>query len=325
MSDNWLRKCTLLITDKGGRTLDLSNLRCVFTVQMWTTSQWGTAVFKIYNLSANTANAIQAGEFANIQLIAGYRDNSGTLFYGQIRYSSLSRENNTDTLVTIQAVDCYDAKVFATVNHTLGKGYDALAVDAIIMKTLEPYGVSQGMTAKMPDTKFPRGKCFFGHSSAYQTQLGKQCGFHWQFTNGQRVSIPVNAYINNAIILNGNTGLIDLPKQTIKDSVIIRCLINPNIQQSSLIKLDQTSAQQASLNNVNFLAANTPLVTKNKDGTYAPFNAPDYASGLNTSGIYIVKSISCQGDTMGNDWYMDLTCAASNDLQAASSQNLSKS
>ncbi|WP_213993456.1 hypothetical protein [Sodalis sp. dw_96] len=328
MSDNWLRACTLLITAPGGRTLDLSNLRCVFTLQAWEISQWRNAVFKIYNLSDDTANAIQAGEFATIQLIAGYQGHSGILFDGKIRYSSRSLENKTDTVVTIQARDCHDAMVYATINLTMGKGYDAALVDAALMKTYKPFGVTQGMTAKMPDTKFPRSKAFYGHSNDYQTQLGQQCQFNWQFINGQRVSMPDHTYFNNVIVLNSRTGLLGVPTQTIKDGAMIRCLINPNIQWNSLIQVDFQTAREANFNDINFFDAKKPSPdTKGKDAaasaTATADTPPNYASALATTGFFVVKSFTCQGDTMGDDWYMDLTCTARNDLVELITNDLS--
>jgi hypothetical protein len=325
MSYNWLRSCTLLITAPGGRTLDLANLRCVFTLQGWTTSQWGSAVFKIYNLSDDTANAIQAGEFSSIQLIAGYQNNSGILFDGKIRYSSRSLENKTDQVVTIQAVDSHDAKVYATINQTLGKGYDAARVDAALMQTFEPYGVTRGRTAKMPDTKYPRSKAMFGRSTVYQDLLAKQCRFLWQFINGQYVSIFEDASLDDVIVLNGRTGLLGVPTQTIGGGAVIRCLINPTIQWGSLVQVELQSAREANFNAVDFDdLKKTPPAAGGKDQTGATAKPTDYTSATATTGYFIVNSINCQGDTMGDDWYMDLNCTAHNDLVDKPPQHSSK-
>lgn len=46
--------------------------------------------------------------------------------------------------------------------------------------------------------------------------------------------VPDDKYIQEAIVLNANTGLIGMPQQTMGAGVNVRCLINPNIKLGGL-------------------------------------------------------------------------------------------
>ncbi len=61
--------------------------------------------------------------------------------------------------------------------------------------------------------------------------------------------VPDDKYIQEAIVLNANTGLIGMPQQTMGAGVNVRCLINPNIKLGGLIRLDQASVYRQALGN----------------------------------------------------------------------------
>ncbi len=54
-----------------------------------------------------------------------------------------------------------------------------------------------------------------------------------RLTGGTKTTVhivPDDKYIQEAIVLNANTGLIGMPQQTMGAGVNVRCLINPNIK-----------------------------------------------------------------------------------------------
>lgn len=54
------------------------------------------------------------------------------------------------------------------------------------------------------------------------------------YENNQVHIVPDDKYIQEAIVLNANTGLIGMPQQTMGAGVNVRCLINPNIKLGGL-------------------------------------------------------------------------------------------
>lgn len=64
--------------------------------------------------------------------------------------------------------------------------------------------------------------------------LAGQCKANWWYENNQVHIVPDDKYIQEAIVLNANTGLIGMPQQTMGAGVNVRCLINPNIKLGGL-------------------------------------------------------------------------------------------
>lgn len=60
--------------------------------------------------------------------------------------------------------------------------------------------------------------------------LAGQCKANWWYENNQVHILPDDKYIQEAIVLNADTGLIGMPQQTMGAGVNVRCLINPNIK-----------------------------------------------------------------------------------------------
>jgi hypothetical protein len=79
--------------------------------------------------------------------------------------------------------------------------------------------------------------------------IAKQCNGNWWYENNQVNIVPDDKYIEEAIVLNSQTGLIGMPQQTMGAGVNVRCLINPNIKLGGLIRLDQASVYRAALSN----------------------------------------------------------------------------
>jgi archaellin len=116
----WIRKCTLIVSN-GGSGVDLSQLRITFTVEKTENETPNHAQIKIYNLAKGTENQI-INEFTRVILQAGYQENFGVIFDGEIVQSKRGRENGTDNYVIIDASDGDSAYNYAIVNTTLAAG-----------------------------------------------------------------------------------------------------------------------------------------------------------------------------------------------------------
>ncbi|QHM71270.1 phage protein [Mixta intestinalis] len=320
MSQNWIRKCSLIVASDSGNGLELSTFKTTFNIS-WPDTRWPrTAVFKIWNLSAATANRIQAGEFTGVQLEAGYQDNCGLIFTGKIRYSITGRDSPTDIFVIIQAVDSHDAYNYATLNTTLAAGHSLAEQHQTLLSGLQPYGIVRGATPDFSSVRFPRGKTFFGMARDTADNLAGQCRASWQYVNGQLVLVPDDKYVHEAVVLNSATGLIGLPQQTIGAGVNVRCLINPAIQINGLIRLDQELIYRTMLPGSDISAAPGRINTVNNGALQQTDGSISQPASISTDGEYIVKNITYTGDTRGKPWYMDLVCIArgSADLMSSS-------
>lgn len=298
MTTNWMRKCSLIVANDAGEGIELSGLKISFNISRPDISYPATGMFKIYNLSRNTASRIRQNEFTQIKFIAGYQDNFGLIFSGQIQYSYGGRENPTDTYSVIQAADSDQAHNFAVMNTTLAAGYTQQDVHAALMKPIGVYDIVSGAVPEFASTKAPRGKPMFGMHRDEVSSLAAQCKATWRYENGRLQMVPENAYLAEAIVLNAQTGLIGMPEQTINGGINVKCLINPNIQLDTLIRLDNKSINQVGLSNQEIATGSTAGASVQQPAV------------LDMDGDYIVKNIAYYGDMRGNPFYQDMICIA---------------
>ncbi|HGJ5883966.1 phage protein [Arsenophonus sp.] len=310
MSKNWIRKCSLIISDEKGEGIELSDFRATFNITWSDTHYPRTGVFKVWNLRKETVSQIQAKEFVNIQLMAGYQDNTGLIFTGKIRYTISGRDNPTDTFVIVQAIDSHEAYDYATLNTTLSAVHTQAEQHNTLLTGLAPYGIVKGVTPEFDSIRFPRGKVYFGMVRDAADNLAGQCLASWQYINGQLVMVPENKYVQEAIVINSATGLIGLSQQTIEAGINVRCLINPNIQINGLIRLDQALIYRTMLPNSDIALGDSKLSENDDGGLRQTQGAVSQPASLSTDGDYIVKNITYTGDTRGKPWYMDLVCIA---------------
>jgi hypothetical protein len=301
MSKNWIRKCSLVIVDEEGNGLDLSPFKFTFSINWQDTKYPKVAVFKIYNLSSDVANKITRGEFAQIQLSAGYQDNVSLIFSGEISFSIDGRDNSTDTFVTIQASENDKAFCYATVNTTLAAGYSKTDVFQALLKSVREFGVTVGLIPELDDIKMPRGKPIYGMHRDEMDRLASQTKATWQYVNNTIQIRPENSHSTDIIILNNRTGLVGMPQQTIDGGINLQCLINPSIVINSLIRLDNSSVYK-STSSTEVMSVDSARVAKKQ--------IKAMSSVLSKDGDYKVINISYHGDTRGNEWYMDLVCVA---------------
>ncbi|WP_227722596.1 phage protein [Yersinia proxima] len=321
MSKNWIRHFELMLLDNEGKGINFTDFKVTFNIEWYNTSFPRAAIFKIYNLSQNTINRITGTEFSKLRLIAGYdgstspdgqqdEANFGEIFSGDIRYTITGRDNPTDTFILIQAIDGHNAFISATINQTIAAGYTVADINNLLMRNLEPFGITQGIMPEMPPTVFPRGKTMYGMTRDYLDNVAKQCKATWQFVNGKVDMVPNNKYVHEAIVLNSNTGLIGMPQQTIGSGVNVRGLINPNIRLNGLIQLNQESVYRATLSSRDVQMSGGRLDDQNDNGNVTVNGLTNPPASIATDGVYIVRGISYTGDTRGNPWYMDMMCEA---------------
>lgn len=287
-SQQYLRKCTLLISTSSGDGLDLSNLHIKFNIKRSDTQTPNVAEIRVYNLEEQTAQRIQK-EFSNVILQGGYEGNFGVIFQGNIKQILRGRENATDTFIDIIAGDGDLSYNFAVVNTTIASGASqAEQVNAAISSMTKTGGVKAGSMGNMPNSKLPRGKVMFGMARDYLRQTAETTNNSWSVQNGVVQFVPVTSYLpGEAVLLTAKTGLIGTPVQT-NEGINVKCLLNPKLQVGGRILLDNKS------------------IARLKIDLSKPNNPANIPAPINNDGVYYILVIEYQGDNRGNDWYCNL-------------------
>lgn len=305
MSQQYIRKFSLLVGDATGAGLDLSDLRAVFRIVQSRVSTPHHVDVRIYNLSDETANRVQ-NEFTRLIIQGGYEETGlALLLDGTLIQKKRGRENGTDTYLDMVAQDGDAAHNQATVNTTLAAGATLEDVHKSLLKALGDFDIRAGITADFPTQTLARGKTMYGMVRDYLDDLGKRTGTDWHFSNGKLNMLPKLGYLgdpNRALVLTADTGLIGMPTQTI-DGIIVRCLLNGQITVGALIKLDNASIQ---------------LAKYNPDYTAINENLPSLAN----DGVYQVLAVNHYGDTRGQAWYTEMICSSIGGTQPTSSVNI---
>lgn len=351
MSQNWMRHFELLLTDSNGDGISLSDFKVTFRIE-WADTRWPRiANVKIYNLSQTTVNRILRKEFSKIQIIAGYDGiaaavnasdvgvakevngdagqthgrNFGQIFNGDIRFTIQGKDTVTDSWVLIQAIGDHEAFLYASVKQTLAAGYTVADLHNAAMQGFNAYGVTKGVTGDMPTTVFPRGRTIFKPARDVMDDVSAMCNASWQLVDGQAQLVPADKYLQEAIVLNANTGLIGMPQQTMGAGVNVRCLINPNIKINGLVQIDQASVYRAALSNEAIRSPGGVISETSQDGNLYVDGTTQQPSAIAADGVYIVRGIDITGDTRGKSWYMDLMCFARGDKTLLSESGLVRS
>ena len=298
MAQQWLRKMSLIVGDPSGKALDLSDLHIIFNVWSATTQSPRHANIRIYNVADSTVLALQQ-EFTQVFLQAGYDGSFGLVFSGSIAQARRGRENATDTFVDLIAADSDEAYNWSVVNTTLAAGWSQTDYHQALMQTMSGYGVSAGYTPDFSAAQLPRGKVLYGATRDYMRQLAGAAGSQWTIQNGQLHMIPIDSVMpGETIVVTSATGMVGMPTQTV-DGIIVKTLLNPNIQPGRQIKLDNKSIQTAQIS-VDYKAVN---------------NFPS----IDDDGLYKIYALHVSGDTRGQNFYSEMICTALNGTEPLSS------
>lgn len=294
MARQYIRQVSLIVGDASGNGIDLSQMRIRFATKQFDLQTPNTAEIRVYNLSDDTANKVQK-EFTKVELRAGYDGNFGTIFAGTVVQFRRGRENPTDKYMDLIVADGDVAYNWATISTTLAAGYTPDDEFQAIAKAFEEHGIKVGYKPTFRTYQSPRGTTLYGRARDRLRDFCETEGMRWSIQNGKLQIIPKGQTMSQeAFVLRPDTGLIGMPIQT-PSGIEARCLLNPNIRIGGRVQIDQSSVQQAVINqqvSAGALRYNSFLPKLAGDGLYAVFVAEH------------------RGDTRGQDWYTDLICLA---------------
>lgn len=292
--DQWLRKVSLIVSNASGVGMDLSKLRVVFRINQSDFETPNTAVIRVYNLSADTAQQVKK-EFTQVTLQAGYENGAfGIIFAGQIKQARIGREDQANTYLDIFAADSDQLYNFGMVNTSVAAG----------TSPKDQVGIIAGqMGAKVGTIQFDtglqdniRGKVMFGMARTQLRNLARSSLSTWSLQDGKVTVLPLTGYSSGeAVKLNSQTGMVGLPEQT-EEGIKITCLLNPKIVIGTQVQIDQSTVQRAQV-------SLSPTEVNQFENAFPPVTA---------DGFYYVMVAEHEGDTRGNPFYTEMTCLAVN-------------
>ncbi|WP_186063208.1 phage protein [Burkholderia gladioli] len=301
MTQQWLRKASLLAGDLNDDGIDLSALRFTFEVRRGDRETPNSARIRVYNVAPNTANRV-GQEFSRVVLQAGYQGNFGIIFDGSLIQARQGRESATDTFLDLTCADGDRAYNFATINTTLAAGATHADVVDAAFKAFAEKGVTRGYIPDLTSNAYPRGRVLFGMARDVMRDVAMDLDMDWSFQNGQLTMIPRTEFIPGDIYeVDQNTGMVGLPTQQ-RNYIFVRMLLNSNIKIGSVIQLENASIQRYEYG--------LSISDQPKNGFDAVSNQLNNPTGK--YGFYRVMVAEYVGDTRGNEWYTEATCIAVN-------------
>ena len=284
-------------TDK---VLDVSQLRCVFDIKRYAMYYPNSATIQIYNLTAGTETDIM-NEGYRVIVYAGYEKsatdtNYGQIFDGDILMCSREKQNGTDYILTILAMDGSFMYQEGYANFTLDRGATARdVVKNIVNKaSVKIDAQDKNISKVLEKKKYSKSKTVHGLVRNTLNDICKELNCTWFIDNGKLYILSYaedSSYLPNgkaAIELNVKTGLLGNVKQ-VNQGVEAKCLLNPQIVPFSMVRIESY-----------LITRQLPTI-----GTYSQGTSLTYK--VDSKGLYRVISVNHHGDTRGNDWYTYIT------------------
>jgi hypothetical protein len=277
-SDLFGRKYRVIVSEKGTSGIDVTGLRCVFTIEKSMSAEPNKSVIQIYNLSAATQNSIlSTGKRVIIE--AGYVDSPqfGLIFDGDIIKSLKRGAKGIDKITELiaQDGDLFLNSGFISVSYSAGQTTQS------VLSKMAGVGDDEIVLGNVSDdlknTKLARGKVMFGQPKDYARMLAKTEGALF-YVNDRQINLvkPADLPQGQIVDLSPTSGLIGTPEQT-ETGINAKCLLNPLLNINKLVHIRNDDVQRSS----------------------------DTASTALSTGVYKIIKLKHTGDTLGNDWYTE--------------------
>lgn len=276
------RKYRIVISDKSGIGLDISQLHVTFDITKKMTADCVVSSIIIYNLNTFTeSKIIQDG--ARITVEAGYEGSFGLIYDGDIIQAIRYKENGTDYVVKILAMSG---------DRFLNEGFEALSISRgqtkrqVIENVTNGVPSGEGKLGSISKTfdkqRYIRGKVVFGGAADYLKQLARSDSADFYIADGTINLTSMKDLPEGEILhLDSTSGLIGTPSQT-QTGCDFRTLLTPRIKLNSLVHIDLKNIQELE---------------------YDRGTASVYL--LDKSGVFRIIEIHYSGDTRGTQWYCE--------------------
>lgn len=237
MAELYLRRVRLTLG-----TTRYEDLRIVFTVRRTRKPDPNTATITVYNLSAKSRTALQDAKTIPTRLEAGYGNDLGQIFLGELR-NAVSRREGPDWITTMETGDGEESFRTARIN----KSFKSVNLEQIVQELADTMGVGLGNAiekareGKFADavTELSNGVVLNGRSSQQMTRVLDAAGLEWSIQDGQlQVLEPGKALELDAVVLTPATGLLGSPDLGERGRIECTSLLQPTIIPGRIIRVD---------------------------------------------------------------------------------------
>lgn len=231
----------------------INNLRINFAFSHTHDKTANTGTIKVYNLSQDTINQIQAGKadrYHQVTLSVGYGNLNDvrTLFTGQLSNAVVSKGSGTakadagtsgaevDSVLELTCDDGGVASRSAMINTSFAAGSSHAELVKACASTMT--GVITGLVGIDSNLILTRGRVCYGMTRHILTQIASHHDADWSIQHGYLMIMAAD-YVRpeSAVVLNQQTGMIGAPKKS-GDSVTVSCLLRPEVLIHSTVRID---------------------------------------------------------------------------------------
>lgn len=282
MSFLFLRDAEVIIGDQS-EAIAVKGLRIYFECKKSRLPEPNKGEIHIYNLSRSTRSKIE-NEFTKVLVNAGYKDQVGQVFLGDIRnvFHQIEDEN---VITKIFVEDGGNGWQNGIVNQTVGSGVSlkdtvtrlAQTFTNVTIGTLN--GVDQG---KVNDDDV----AFSGATKDVLNHLASTYNFNWSIQDGVFETVANNSNTtsqNEAFVISSTTGMIGSPSLT-EVGVNVKTLFNNRLLPNRFVEIKAASFEADSGNNF----------TKMKKTDH--------------QGFYLINTVTHRFDTRGDEGSSFIEC-----------------
>jgi len=228
------RRAALVAGIGSGQAIRIESLDFSFQVVKNLRREPNTAEIKIYNLAPSSRESLEAAEEQRIRLETGYREDVHTIFEGDLRKASSTREG-PDIVTTIEGGDGERAFRQARTNRSFGEG---TSVRSVIEDVAGGMGLGVGnLEAQTTGAGFEglgsiysEGTVVSGSSRESLTGLCRSIGLEWSVQDGNLQLLPFRTALRQtAVLLSPQTGLVGSPSIDSENVLEAKALIIPGI------------------------------------------------------------------------------------------------
>lgn len=279
------RYCRLFVGSSDDATaLDLTGLRILFEIEKSAVGFPSMAKITVYNLSDSSRQRIRK-EFDRVSLEAGYDNDNGVIFNGQI-FNAFNRRVQPEYVTEIYASDSGFNYRDSFTNRSYGRG---IQVSKIVEDLRIDFGVDVGQTnADLSEQKL-YGWTFTGDTTAAMNQLAESHNFNWSIQAGKLYVVGNDRVLiaRRAFEITAESGMIGSPVLT-ERGIDVKTLLNWQLVPNEEIKV-VALGQPVNFQYLNMASQISALYPQTQG-----------------AGTYIARRIKHTGDTRGNEWYTSI-------------------
>jgi len=217
-------------------TLRMNELRIIFSIKKTRTREQNKSEIKIYNLSETSRTRIKE-QGKHLKLFAGYKDDVGLIFRGDIREVAHVK-NGTDIITTITAGDGDNSIENTAVNVTMGRGTPLIQHIDMLVEKLSP-DIKKGKYVGIDGLEGNKtATTFTGKVRDELDRLAEKYDFEYTIENHILNIVRNKQSTGLSEIISPETGMIGSPTAREDNKVEVKCLLNNNLKCNDLFRLE---------------------------------------------------------------------------------------